>query len=154
MRRVRRVLVAFLAAPLIPLGLTVFSEVREPPAPPAATARPGPRAPAGAAAAPDRDRMQDQDRDKGQDQDRDQDRDKDRDRATCRTRIQGSRATAFCHNPYPETDRVRLHVECARWWDIDVDSAPAELHPAGYVQLSDRCWKEVRSVWVSHERVS
>ncbi|WP_237530856.1 hypothetical protein, partial [Streptomyces sp. SID3212] len=105
--------------------------------PPAATARPG----------PDHDGEEKRrDREKG--------RDRDRDRATCRTQIKGSRATAFCHNPYPETDRVRLHVECARWWDVDVDSAPEELHPAGYVQLSDRCWKEVRSVWVTHERVS
>ncbi|WP_243869764.1 hypothetical protein [Streptomyces liangshanensis] len=146
MRAVRRAVVAFLAAPLIPLGLTVLSEVREPPAPHPATARPGPHAP-GAAAAPERDR--ERDREKG----RDRDKTRDRDRATCRTRVEGSRATASCHNPYPVTDRVRLHVECARWWDVDADSAPVELHPAGYVQLSDRCWKEVRSVWVSHDPV-
>lgn len=71
--------------------------------------------------------------------------------ADCRTVVAGSRATAFCHNPYPVTDRVRLHIECARWWDVDVDSAPVKLGPAGYVQLTDRCWKEIRTVWVSHQ---
>jgi hypothetical protein len=75
-----------------------------------------------------------------------------RSHVTCRTSVEGSRATAFCHNPYPETDRVRLHVECERWWDIDADSAAVQLRAAGYVRLTDRCWKEIRSVWVSHER--
>ncbi|MFI1012079.1 hypothetical protein [Streptomyces sp. NPDC020965] len=73
--------------------------------------------------------------------------------ADCRTEIEGSRATAYCHNPYPVTDRVRLHVECERWWDIDGDSAPADLDPAGYLALTDRCWKEIRAVWVSHQPV-
>ncbi|MFE3830608.1 hypothetical protein [Streptomyces sp. NPDC059092] len=76
----------------------------------------------------------------------------DRFRATCRTDIQGSRALAYCHNPYPETDRVQLHVDCARWWDIDAVGAPVEIRAAGYVRLADRCWKEIRSVRVSHER--
>lgn len=71
--------------------------------------------------------------------------------ADCRTVVDGSRATAFCHNPYPATDRVRLHIECARWWDVDVDGAPVEVGPAGYAQLTDRCWKEIRAVWVSHQ---
>ncbi|WTB19459.1 hypothetical protein OG293_28580 [Streptomyces sp. NBC_00829] len=71
--------------------------------------------------------------------------------ADCRTVVDGSRATAYCHNPYPSTDRVRLHVECDRWWDIDVDSAPVEVGPADYAELTDRCWKEVRTVWVSHQ---
>lgn len=71
--------------------------------------------------------------------------------ADCRIVVEGSRATAFCHNPYPETDRVRLHIECERWWDIDVDSAPAEVGPAGYAELTDRCWKEIGAVWVSHQ---
>jgi len=70
--------------------------------------------------------------------------------ADCRTVVDGSRATAYCHNPYPATDRVRLHVECERWWDVDVDSTPVEVGPAGYAQLTDRCWKEIRAVWVSH----
>lgn len=70
--------------------------------------------------------------------------------ADCRTVLDGSTATAYCHNRYPGTDRVRLHVECDRWWDVDVDSAPVEVGPAGYVQLTDRCWKEIRAVWVSH----
>ncbi|MFF3398632.1 hypothetical protein ACFYW6_08955 [Streptomyces sp. NPDC002659] len=71
--------------------------------------------------------------------------------ADCRTVIEGSRATAYCHNPYPSIDRVRLHVECERWWDIDADSAPVEVGPAGYAELADRCWKEIGAVWVSHQ---
>ncbi|MGI5399888.1 hypothetical protein ACQEVG_10625 [Streptomyces sp. CA-135486] len=71
--------------------------------------------------------------------------------ADCRTVIDGSRATAYCHNPYPATDRVQLHIECGRWWDIDVDSAPVDIAPAGYAELTDRCWKEISSVWISHQ---
>ncbi|MET9558564.1 hypothetical protein [Streptomyces sp. NPDC006645] len=74
--------------------------------------------------------------------------------ASCRTKAEGSLVTALCHNPYPETDRVQLHIECVRWWDVDSDSAPAETGPAGYARLSGRCWKEVESAWVSHERVT
>ncbi|NUK26455.1 hypothetical protein HRW16_23985 [Streptomyces lunaelactis] len=70
--------------------------------------------------------------------------------ADCRTVVEGSRATAYCHNPYPETDRVQLHVECERWWDVDADSAPVSIGPAGYAELTERCWKEIREVWVSH----
>ncbi|MFF7180321.1 hypothetical protein [Streptomyces sp. NPDC008121] len=71
--------------------------------------------------------------------------------ASCRTVVQGSRVTAYCHNPYPATDRVRLHVECARWWDVDTDSAPADVAPTAYVQVTGRCWKEVRAAWVTHQ---
>ncbi|MEU8523740.1 hypothetical protein [Streptomyces sp. NBC_01216] len=71
--------------------------------------------------------------------------------ASCRTVVQGSRVTAYCHNPYPDTDRVRLHVECARWWDVDTDSAPADVDPTAYVQVTGRCWKEVRTAWVTHQ---
>ncbi|MEU4148167.1 hypothetical protein [Streptomyces parvulus] len=71
----------------------------------------------------------------------------------CRVRVDDSDVTAHCHNPYPETDAVRLHVECARWWDLDGDSAPVEAGPAQTVRLDGRCWKEVRSAWVSHLRV-
>lgn len=60
--------------------------------------------------------------------------------------------TASCHNSYPETDLVRLHVECDRWWDLDGDGAAVAIGPAGRVELTSRCWKEVRSAWVSHER--
>ncbi|MEU9013482.1 hypothetical protein AB0D12_27710 [Streptomyces sp. NPDC048479] len=72
-------------------------------------------------------------------------------KADCRTVVDGSRAIAYCHNPYPQTDRVRLHIECERWWDVDADSAPVEIGPAGYAELTDRCWKEVSTVWVSHQ---
>ena len=127
MRALRRRTAALTAAALITMGLAVSSEMQRPAAPVSAL---GPGA-APAAYRPDHDRF----------------------RATCRTRIHGSHATAYCHNPYPETDRVSLHVECARWWDIDADGAPVVIGAAGYVQLTDRCWKEIRSAWVSHEPV-
>ncbi|MEV7523690.1 hypothetical protein [Streptomyces sp. NPDC091371] len=72
--------------------------------------------------------------------------------ADCDTEISGSQVTARCHNGYPETDMVRLHVECDRWWDLDGDSAAVAVGPAGRVELVSRCWKEVRSAWVSHQR--
>lgn len=71
--------------------------------------------------------------------------------ASCHTVVQGSSVTAHCQNPYPRTDRVRLHVECDRWWDVDSDSAPVEVGPADYAQVTGRCWKEVRSAWITHE---
>ncbi|MEU6625598.1 hypothetical protein ABZ926_33245 [Streptomyces litmocidini] len=71
--------------------------------------------------------------------------------ASCRTVVEGSRVTAHCSNPYPRTDRVRLHVECDRWWDVDSDSAPVEVGPADYARVTGRCWKEVRSAWVTHQ---
>ncbi|MFJ5830561.1 hypothetical protein [Streptomyces sp. NPDC093089] len=71
--------------------------------------------------------------------------------ASCRTVVQGSRVTAHCRNPYPRTDSVRLHVECDRWWDVDSDSAPVEVGPADHAKLTGRCWKEVRSAWVTHQ---
>ncbi|MFK4150126.1 hypothetical protein [Streptomyces sp. NPDC004065] len=72
--------------------------------------------------------------------------------ATCRTAVSGSRVTAYCHNPYPETDRVSLHIECARWWDLDSDGSPVDAGPAQTVRMTGRCWKDVRSAWVSHGR--
>ncbi|MCG7206133.1 MULTISPECIES: hypothetical protein [Streptomyces] len=74
--------------------------------------------------------------------------------ASCRTTVQGSRVVAYCHNPYVATDRVQLHIECAEWWDIDTDGAPADAGPASTVRLSGRCWKDVRAVWISHLQVS
>ncbi|MDN0195122.1 hypothetical protein [Streptomyces sp. S.PNR 29] len=74
--------------------------------------------------------------------------------ATCWIRTTGSQVTAYCHNPYPDTDRVRLHIECARWWDIDSDGSPVDAEPAQTVRLTGRCWKEVGSVWVSHRKAS
>ncbi|MFE0653326.1 hypothetical protein ACFVZH_32635 [Streptomyces sp. NPDC059534] len=71
--------------------------------------------------------------------------------ASCRTLVEGSRVTAHCQNPYPRTDRVSLHVECDRWWDVDTDSAPVEVGPADYAQITGRCWKEVRSAWITHQ---
>ncbi|MER6094000.1 hypothetical protein [Streptomyces bluensis] len=72
--------------------------------------------------------------------------------AECRTNITGSRVVAYCHNAYVDIDRVRLHIECDRWWDIDSDGSPVEVGPARTVRLTGRCWKEVRSAWVSHQR--
>ncbi|MGW0753454.1 hypothetical protein [Streptomyces sp. NPDC002587] len=72
--------------------------------------------------------------------------------ADCDAEINGSQVTAHCHNGYPQTDLVRLHVECDRWWDLDGDGAAVAVGPAGRVELVSRCWKEVRSAWVSHQR--
>ncbi|MEV2217273.1 hypothetical protein AB0H86_38615 [Streptomyces sp. NPDC050997] len=72
--------------------------------------------------------------------------------ATCRSRITGSRVTAYCHNPYVPVDHVSLHIECDRWWDLDSDGAAVAAGPAQTVRLTGRCWKEVRSVWVSHRQ--
>ncbi|MFJ9341091.1 hypothetical protein ACIRP0_17580 [Streptomyces sp. NPDC101733] len=72
--------------------------------------------------------------------------------ADCETLISGSQVLAYCHNGYPETDMLRLHVECDRWWDVDGDGAAVPLGPAGRTELTGRCWKEVRTAWVSHER--
>jgi hypothetical protein len=72
--------------------------------------------------------------------------------ATCRSTVSGSEVTAYCHNPYPETDRVALHIECARWWDVDSDGVPVDARPAQTVRLTGRCWEEIGSVWISHLR--
>ncbi|MFF7329506.1 hypothetical protein ACIQU5_13420 [Streptomyces sp. NPDC090306] len=71
--------------------------------------------------------------------------------AQCRTTVDGSRVTAYCHNPYPATDRVSLHIECDRWWDVDSDGAPVATGPAQTVRLTGRCWKEIHSAWVGHD---
>ncbi|MER7750297.1 hypothetical protein ABT013_34080 [Streptomyces bacillaris] len=68
----------------------------------------------------------------------------------CRTTIEGSRVVAYCHNPYPSTDLVQLHTECARWWDVDADGAAVAVEPGRTVRLEDRCWKEIATAWVSH----
>ncbi|MBQ1093979.1 hypothetical protein [Streptomyces sp. B93] len=72
--------------------------------------------------------------------------------AECRTKVHGSHVIAHCHNPYVDTDRLRLHIECRRWWDLDTDSAPVDAGPATTVRITGRCWKEVGSAWVSHQR--
>ncbi|MGW0827290.1 hypothetical protein [Streptomyces sp. NPDC002845] len=72
--------------------------------------------------------------------------------ASCWTTVTGSNVIAYCHNPYVDLDHVRLHIECDRWWDLDSDGAPVETGPAQTVRLTGRCWKEVRSAWVSHQR--
>ena len=72
--------------------------------------------------------------------------------AECRVAVHGSHVVAYCHNPYAETDRVSLHIECDRWWDLDTDGAPVDAGPAMTVRLTGRCWKEVRSAWVSHRK--
>ncbi|MER6998344.1 hypothetical protein [Streptomyces sp. NPDC000410] len=74
--------------------------------------------------------------------------------ADCDVVVEGSRATANCHNSYLDTDRVQLHVECVRWWDVDADSGPVDVAPTAYATLTERCWKEISSAWVSHARVS
>lgn len=68
----------------------------------------------------------------------------------CRTTIEASQVVAYCHNPYPSTDLVQLHTECARWWDVDADGAAVAVAPGRTVRLEDRCWKEIATAWVSH----
>jgi hypothetical protein len=70
--------------------------------------------------------------------------------AECRTGVAGSEVTSYCHNAYAAVDHLRLHIECDRWWDLDTDGGVVEAGPARTVRLSGRCWKEVRSAWVSH----
>lgn len=72
--------------------------------------------------------------------------------ADCRTTVSGSHVVVHCHNPYVDTDRVSLHIECDRWWDLDTDDDPVEVGPAMTVRLTGRCWKDVRSAWVSHQK--
>ncbi|AKZ54930.1 conserved exported protein of unknown function [Streptomyces ambofaciens ATCC 23877] len=74
--------------------------------------------------------------------------------AECRVRVDDSDVTAHCHNPYPQVDHVRLHIECADWWDLDSDGPAVPAGPAQTVRLDGRCWNEVRSAWVSHARGS
>jgi hypothetical protein len=124
---------AFASVAALLAGLAVAAEVRAAPAPAgesAASVRPGERA-AGKPAGEDPENFG----------------------ASCRTVVQGSRVTAYCRNPYPVTDRVRLHVECARWWDLDTDSAPVDVAPADYARVTARCWKEVAAAWLTHQPV-
>ncbi|MET9573035.1 hypothetical protein ABZY34_28670 [Streptomyces virginiae] len=72
--------------------------------------------------------------------------------ADCATTIEGSQVTAHCHNAYPETDLVSLHVECDRWWDLDGDGAAVAVGPTGPDGHPGRPRKEVRAAWVSHRR--
>ncbi|MFW6689609.1 hypothetical protein [Streptomyces sp. MAR4 CNX-425] len=74
-------------------------------------------------------------------------------KAECRTTVSGSAVTARCYNAGPYTDLVQLHIECARWWDPDVDGMPTRLDPAEGGELGDRCWFGVARAWVSHERL-
>ncbi|GAA3036540.1 hypothetical protein [Streptomyces glomeratus] len=70
--------------------------------------------------------------------------------ADCRVRVTGTDVVAHCHNPYPRTDHVSLHIECDPWWDLDTDTAPVDVGPAMTVRLTGRCWARVRSAWVGH----
>ncbi|WP_425835503.1 hypothetical protein [Streptomyces fractus] len=74
--------------------------------------------------------------------------------ADCRIDIDRSLVSAECHNPYPTVDRVALHIECDKWWDIDTDSRPKAVYPAETLRLDGRCWKNVRTAWVSHQKAA
>lgn len=58
-------------------------------------------------------------------------------------------ATRF--NPNASTDGVRLHVECRRRYDPDVDTGPVDVGPARSVTLSANCRQEIDDVWVTHD---
>ena len=73
--------------------------------------------------------------------------------ADCRIAVDATRVTASCHNPYPAVDEVALHIECDPWWDIDVDTRPKPAGPAETVRMAGRCWKGVRTAWVTHRKV-
>ncbi|WP_306322433.1 MULTISPECIES: hypothetical protein [unclassified Streptomyces] len=77
---------------------------------------------------------------------------KKRERAECRIEVDRFLVTATCHNPNPTVDRVALHIECAQWWDIDTDSRPKPVFPAETLRMDGRCWKNVQSAWVSHQK--
>ncbi|MGX1840973.1 hypothetical protein [Streptomyces diastaticus] len=72
--------------------------------------------------------------------------------ADCRLTTEGSEVVGYCHNPYPEPDRVRLHLRCGAWWDLDTDGPAREVGPARSVELTGRCWQTVGSAWISHAR--
>lgn len=72
--------------------------------------------------------------------------------AACRVEVERAEAAVSCHNPYPGLDLVALHIECDPWWDIDTDSKPVAVHPAETVWLRGRCWKKIRTAWVSHRK--
>ncbi|WP_239092192.1 hypothetical protein [Streptomyces sp. SID14478] len=74
--------------------------------------------------------------------------------AGCRIRVEGTRVSASCHNPYPRADLVALHIECDPWWDVDTDSTPAAVGPAETLRMDGRCWKKVRTAWVSHRKAA
>ncbi|MFD3487765.1 hypothetical protein [Streptomyces sp. NPDC058665] len=147
-RKARKVAASLTVAVLIVTGLAVTAVVRDESPPPAV------KTSAADVLGVDRAAVDDGEGARGRREDRDARDARGREPfgASCRTTTEGSQVTAFCHNPYPETDRVQLHIECARWWDVDSDGAPAEARPAGYVSLAGRCWKEIESAWVSHER--
>ncbi|MEU0525863.1 hypothetical protein [Streptomyces niveus] len=148
-RRARKVAASLTVAVLIVAGLAITALVRdEPPPPPVKKTAVADATGAGRATA-----AADDSRDGREGRGGRGGRERDPFGASCRTTIQGSTVTAFCHNPYPGTDRLQLHVECARWWDVDSDGAPTEAGPARHVQLTGRCWKEVDSAWVTHARV-
>ncbi|PHQ48741.1 hypothetical protein BLA24_28790 [Streptomyces cinnamoneus] len=71
--------------------------------------------------------------------------------AECHTRVRGSHVTASCYNGNATTDRVQLHVTCARWWDPAMDTAVVDVGPARRADLAQRCWLEVRDAWVTHD---
>ncbi|MEV6109423.1 hypothetical protein AB0M28_32655 [Streptomyces sp. NPDC051940] len=72
--------------------------------------------------------------------------------AACGTLVEGSTARVTCFNPSPYADRIRLHVECADWWDPDVDTGALDLDPAEGGRLQAHCWFDVAEAWVTHER--
>ncbi len=74
--------------------------------------------------------------------------------ARCDLRREDGLAVATCLNPDPVSTRLQLHVSCARWWDPATDTAPVDDGPAQWVRLTGRCWKEIRTAWLTRVSVS
>ncbi|MFJ9418596.1 hypothetical protein ACIRPT_31225 [Streptomyces sp. NPDC101227] len=72
-------------------------------------------------------------------------------RARCRTAVVGSTGTARCFNPNGTLSRVRLHIECKRWYDPDVDTRAVPVGPARQITVAGRCWQEIQDLWVSQD---
>ncbi|MGW2634195.1 hypothetical protein ACWC2K_33435 [Streptomyces chattanoogensis] len=72
-------------------------------------------------------------------------------RARCRTAVVGSTGVARCFNPNGTISRIRLHIECGRWYDPDVDTRAAAVGPAERITVTGHCWQEIEDLWVSQE---
>ncbi|MFD9014690.1 hypothetical protein ACFV0A_37410, partial [Streptomyces sp. NPDC059552] len=64
----------------------------------------------------------------------------------------GSLVRGTSHPPSPATDLLGRPVVCAAGAPGAGQACAVAVGPAGRAELVGRCWKEVRSAWVSHRR--